>query len=96
MPLLQTAYEAYGERVGFLVISIVGTDKQLETFCTRRGLTFPVARDAAQLSLTYPLYGVPLTLVIDGSGVLQEIREGVLTDMAAFEKLITPYLAAEN
>ena len=96
MPLLQAAYEAYGERVGFLVISIVGTDKQLETFCTRRGLTFPVARDAAQLSLTYPLYGVPLTLVIDGSGVLREIKEGVMTDMAAFEKLITPYLAAEN
>ena len=96
MPLIQAAYEAYAERVGFIVVSIAGTDKQLETFCTRRGLTFPVARDAAQISLTYPLYGVPLTLVIDKDGVLREIKEGMLADMAAFDALIAPYLAVEN
>ena len=96
MLLIQAAYEAYAERVGFIVVSIAGTDKQLETFCTRRELTFPVARDAAQISLTYPLYGVPLTLVIDKDGVLREIKEGMLADMAAFDALIAPYLVVEN
>ena len=96
MPLLQSAYEMYGAQVGFLVVSIAGTDKQLQTFCTRRELTFPVARDAQQICLDYPLYGVPLTLVIDKDGVLREIKEGVLADLEAFTKLLSPYLMLQE
>ena len=96
MPLLQSAYEKYGAQIGFVVVSIEGTDKQLETFCTRRGLTFPVARDTQQICLDYPLYGVPLTLVIDKESVLREIKEGTLPDLEAFTKLISPYLAVQE
>ena len=96
MPLLQAAYEAWGERVALLAVTIddADTDKQLKTYCTRRGLTFPTARDTAGLAYCYPIYGVPTTFVIDRDGVLREIKEGAIKDLAAFEKLITPWLSA--
>ena len=98
MPLLQSAWEAYGEQVAFIAVTIdaADTDKQLKTYCTRRGLTFPVARDTAELAFQYPVYGVPMTLVIDKTGVLREIKEGALADLAAFEQLVGPWLAAED
>ena len=94
MPLLRAAYEAYGDRVGFLVVTIddADTDKKLETYCTRRNLTFPVARDTARLAYQYPVYGVPLSLVIDQEGVLRDIKEGAMDDLAAFAALVEPYL----
>ena len=94
MPLLQAAYEAWGERVALLVVTIddADTDKQLKTYCTRRGLTFPTARDTVGLVYRYPIYGVPTTFVIDRDGVLREIKEGAIKDLVEFEKLIAPWL----
>lgn len=94
MPLLQAAYEAWGDRVGFIAVTIVDadTDKKLNTFCTRRGLTFPVARDTAGLTWQYPMDSVPLTIVIDKSGVFGAIKAGAIADLAEFEVLIQPYL----
>lgn len=95
MPLLRDAYAAWGERVALIAVTIdeACTDKQLETYCTRRGLVFPVARATAELVSRYPIYGMPSTFVIDRDGVLREIKEGALVDLAAFEALITPWLA---
>lgn len=95
MPLLQAAYEVWSDRVALLAVTIDAgdTDKQLRTYCTRRGLTFPTARDTADLAYQYPIYGVPTTFVIDRDGVLRGIKEGAIKDLAEFEKLITPWLA---
>ena len=98
MPLLQSAWEVYGDRVALIAVTIdqADTDKQLNTYCTRRGLTFPVARDTAELTLQYPIYGVPLSFVIDGEGVLREIKEGPLAELTAFMQLVSPWLTAED
>lgn len=97
MPLIQAAHEAWADRVGIIAVTIADgdTDAKLDTFCTRRGLTFPVARDMAGLAGQYPIYGVPLTVVIDKSGVLREIKEGAMADLTEFEALVRPYLIPE-
>ena len=94
MPLLQSVYEAYGDRLAFIAVTIdqVDTDKQLKTYCTRRKLTFPVARDTADLALQYPLSGGPCTFIIDKDGVLREIKEGAFKDAEEFAALVESYL----
>ena len=97
MPLLQSIYEAYGDRLAFIAVTIdeVDTDKQLKTYCTRRKLTFPVARDTADLALQYPISCVPSTFLIDKEGVLQERKAGAFQDAEEFAAFVAPYLVAE-
>ena len=98
MPLLREACEAWGERVALIAVTIdeADTDKQLKTYCTRRKLTFPVARDTAELAYQYPIYGVPSTFVIDKDGVLREIKEGAFRDAEEFASFVAPYLMPEE
>ena len=97
MPLLREACEAWGERVALIAVTIdeADTDKQLKTYCTRRKLTFPVARDTAELAYQYPIYGVPSTFVIDTDGVLREIKEGAFRDAEEFAAAVAPYLTTQ-
>lgn len=98
MPLLREAYAAWGKRVALIAVTIdeADTNKQLKTYCTRRKLTFPVARDTAELAYQYPIYGVPSTFVIDKDGVLREIKEGAFRDAEEFAAFVTPYLLHEE
>ena len=97
MPLLQSVYEVYGDQLAFIAVTIdqADTDKQLKTYCTRRKLVFPVARDTAGLAWQYPIYGVPSTFLIDKEGVLREIKEGAFRDAEEFAAFVAPYLMAE-
>ena len=97
IPLWQTAWETYADRVGFIAVDIVDDeDARLGKFLQRRGVTYPVAVDRAGLTLEYPIYGVPLTMIIDKDGVLQEILGGALTDLAELEEILAPYLVSDE
>ena len=94
MPLLQLVSETYADRVALIAVTIADadTDKRLSTYCTRRGLTFPVARDTAGLAWQYPIYGVPSTFLIDQTGVLRAIKEGAFRDAEEYAAFLEPWL----
>lgn len=95
MPLIQAMYEQYGDRLAFIAVTIDEADtvKQLKTYCTRRKLMFPVAKDTARLAWQYPIYGVPSTFIIDKDGLRQDVKEGAFRDEAEFAAFVAPYLA---
>lgn len=97
MPVLQAFWEEYGDRVAVIAVTISDqdTDKKLKTYCTRRELTFPMARDTAGLQQQYPVYGVPVSIVINGDGTIVEFKEGAMDAAADYAALVAPYLAPE-
>lgn len=84
MPEFQTAFEAYGEQIQFLVVNL--TDGSRETVDTAHsyveemGYTFPVYYDSDMAgAMAYGVYAVPVTYFIDGSGNLVTQAKGMLT-----------------
>ena len=98
MPVLQAFWEEYGDRVAVIAVTISDQDtvEKLQTYCTRRGLTFPVAQDTAGLKQQYPVYGVPASIVIDGTGTMVALKEGAMASAADYAALVAPWLAAED
>ena len=97
MPHLQAFWEEYGDRVAVIAVTISAqdTDAKLKNYCTRRGLTFAVARDTAGLQQQYQVYGVPVSIVINGDGTIVELKEGAMDAAADYAALVASYLAPE-
>ena len=85
MPLFQTAWETYGDRVQFMIVNL--TDGYNDTFASamkvieENNYTFPVFFDvASQGAYAYSIYSIPMTYFIDANGVIVSEHLGMLTE----------------
>jgi len=84
MPEFQTAFEAYGEQIQFLVVNLTdGSRETKETahaYVEEKGYTFPVYYDSDMAgAMAYGVYAVPVTYFIDEEGNLVTQAMGMLT-----------------
>ena len=95
MLLFRDIYAQYGERIALIAVATTDdhTEKALRTYCTRRDITYLVAQDTAGLTDAFSVHTLPSTMVIDKEGVLREVKQGAMADVAEFAALVEAYLA---
>ncbi len=80
-PLLQQAYEEYGDRISFLGIDIRDARSDAEEFVAIHGLTYPSIRDETmEIYADFGLTGQPETFFIDSDGILVRHVPGPVTE----------------
>lgn len=83
MPTLQAVYEKLGDQ-GLIVLGLnwtqVDAPRQVEPYVEGLGVTFPVLLDpdGRVADSIYPLQGLPTSIIIDRTGVVQQISIGPL------------------
>lgn len=74
MPAFQSAYEAWGQDVKFVMVNMTGGRETLESaaaYVAKQGFTFPVFYDTeADAAITYGVRTLPTTYFIDADGFL--------------------------
>lgn len=85
MPLFQTAWEAYGDQVQFMIVNL--TDGYNDTFASAMKVieeneyTFPVFFDTEiEGAYAYGIRSIPMTFFIDENGVVVSEHLGMLTE----------------
>ena len=83
LPDFQSAYEAYGEEVEFLLVNLTdGMQETKETatdFMETEGYTLPVYYDTKQeAAYAYQVYSIPTTYLIDASGEVVAKASGMI------------------
>ena len=83
LPDFQSAYEAYGEDVEFLLVNLTdGMQETKETatdFMETEGYTLPVYYDTKQeAAYAYQVYSIPTTYLIDASGEVVAKASGMI------------------
>lgn len=88
MPVLQSAYERYGERVAFLGVDTKDSLESAADFLGDVGVAYPqiVDVDGDLLAHLGPS-GLPVTVVLDGEGRIAEMHVGQL-DTEGVEELL--------
>ena len=89
---LENVYGRYREKAEILAIDPFDGMKDMRSFASVNGLTFPMARDEAELVRAFGVTGYPTTVVIDGEGVVTEILVGATAE-SRFESLFAKYTA---
>ncbi|MEA4911431.1 MAG: TlpA disulfide reductase family protein [Oscillospiraceae bacterium] len=83
MPDFEAAYEAYGDRVEFVMLNAAAseyTDGAGEAYIQDQGYTFPVYYDTAgEGTSVYGLRGFPTTVVVGADGNIQYAQSGMLS-----------------
>ena len=92
LPDFQEMYEQYGEQVTFLMVDLTtsedGGQKDVQTFLTQNGFTFPVLLDLdGNAAAAYAVNAIPETLVIDADGMIRSMYYGAI-DGAILEEQI--------
>lgn len=85
MPLLQKAWEEYGDRIQFMIVNL--TDGYNDTFASamrfleENGHTFPAFFDTdSQGARAYSIYSIPMTYFIDADGFIVTEHLGMLNE----------------
>ncbi|MEA2516596.1 MAG: cytochrome c biosis protein CcmG, thiol:disulfide interchange protein DsbE [Actinomycetota bacterium] len=87
-PLLDRAYEEYGDRIGFLGIDIRDARSDALEFVTDHGLGYPSIRDEdMRIYATFGLTGQPESFFVDADGVLVKHVPGPVTEEMLFQTL---------
>jgi peroxiredoxin len=100
MPALQRAYDRYGEQ-GLVVLGVNWTQvderRDVETFVSEIGLTFPILLDEqGQVAEgLYNILGLPTTIFIDRQGIVREVNIGAL-DLDQLEIKVKSMLEREK
>ncbi len=88
MPMLQAAWQRYGDRVTLLGVDVGETPAQVAPFVAELGITFPIALDQDRsVSTTYNVRGLPTTFFVDSDGVIRYIYPGQLNSAIFAEGL---------
>ena len=84
MPGFQSAYEAYGDQIQFLMVNLTGGRETAESaaeYIDSNGYTFPVFYDTdLQGAQVYGAYSIPMTIFIDQSGNIIQINRGMIPE----------------
>ena len=85
MPHFESAYEAYGEDIHFLMVNLTSTGwdtrEKADAVITEGGYTFPVYYDTQGSAVAaYGIRGIPMTLFIDAEGLLRGYASGALSE----------------
>lgn len=84
MPGFQSAYEAYGDQIQFLMVNLTGGRETAESaaeYIDSTGYTFPVFYDTdLQGAQVYGAYSIPMTIFIDQSGNIIQINRGMIPE----------------
>lgn len=84
MPGFQSAYEAYGDQIQFLMVNLTGGRETAESaaeYISSNGYTFPVFYDTdLQGAQVYGAYSIPMTIFIDQSGNIIQINRGMIPE----------------
>lgn len=87
-PLLQAAYEEYGDRVAFLGVDIRDAMSDALEFVDTYGLTYPSVRDEEmRVYADYGLTGQPETFFVDAEGVLVKHVPGPVDEQTLYQAL---------
>ncbi len=88
MPAMQSSYDKLRDQ-GFVVLAIneLEDEAKVRTHIREHGHTFPVLLDQDnRVANQYGVYGLPVSVLIDGNGVVREyIKGGLLTEQKIFE-----------
>lgn len=95
MPDFQHAYDAYGDRVEFMMVNSTGDSRETlekaQAYLDEGGYTFPCYFDTTgQAAQAYQLQGYPTTYVIDSQGNIATYSIGAMTEetlMSALENV---------
>lgn len=86
MPAFQSMYEAYGDKVEFMMVNLTGGRETVEAvrdLIELSGFTFPVYFDKdADAAVTYGLNSIPRTVFINPDGTVFEGHIGMLSEEA--------------
>ena len=96
LPDFQSAYEAYGEEVEFLLVNLTdGMQETKETaaaFMESEGYTLPVYYDTKQeAAYGYQVYSIPTTYLIDASGEVVAKASGMIDKQTLEEGIALIY-----
>lgn len=93
-PFMQEAYARYQNQVEVIAVSCEAEDDDevLRAFAGERGLTFPVARDTANLALRFQASSIPTSVVIDRFGRVCYIHTGAITSAETFANLFDVFV----
>ena len=82
MPVIEKIVQEYGPRgVVFLGVAVDDTEKKMQDFVARYGVTFPVGLDkTSEIQKAFGLYGIPTTYFIDKQGVINYFHSGTVTE----------------
>ena len=94
MPLLQQAYERYGDQIGFLGVDTQDTRSAAVSFLADFGITYAHVVDADKQLLTeLGAPGLPVTLAVDAGGRIVDRQIGQMS-AARLEELVTGLAAS--
>ncbi|MBP5662544.1 MAG: TlpA family protein disulfide reductase [Clostridia bacterium] len=83
LPAFQEAYNAYGQEVTFLMVSLDANDRTAKEFLENNGLTLPFWRDASGEGRTaYGITSIPQTLFLNARGEIVSKKVGALSKSA--------------
>lgn len=93
-PFMEEAYQQYKDRVEIIAVSCeeTDTDAVLADFAAQNGLTFPMARDTANLAYAFYASSIPTTAVIDRFGTVCYLEAGSQTSTEAFTRLFDAFV----
>ena len=96
-PLMQKAYEAYGDDIAIIAIDPYTDDTPaaIKSFQGDMGLSFNVGQDLLGLSNAFGVTGYPTSVMIDRYGVITLIEAGAITSERAFNLLFEYYTAED-
>lgn len=78
---IEAAHKEFAARkVVFVGVAVQDTEEKAKEFATTHGYTFAAGLDEkGEIRQAYGVYGMPVTFVIDGKGVISRIRAGGIT-----------------
>lgn len=95
-PLLQAAYEAYGDQIEVIAMDPTGeSNEKIAKFKQDNGLTFPMAACPTEWINALKLVAYPTTVIIDRNGVICLIETGAVSEEGVFEGAFAHFTAED-
>lgn len=80
LPMLQEAYEQYGEDVQFLTVNLEKGRMDPGAFLEQRGISIPGGLADNEVGLQYGISGIPATFFISSEGNVLGMKTGAFVD----------------
>ncbi|MDA8353906.1 MAG: TlpA disulfide reductase family protein [Firmicutes bacterium] len=81
MPLLQKAYEQYGDQVNFRLINTGDGKITMDDYLKKQDFTFPILRDeSGEVADDYQIINIPQTFIVDEQGQVIKRVMGTLSE----------------